>query len=47
MRTEWLTRLAQVTVITLAMAAIFQELEKPKEERGAWAQGLGLKELSF
>ena len=33
MRTEWLTRLVQVTVITLAMAAILQELEKPRDER--------------
>ena len=33
MKKEWLSRLVQATVITLAMAAIFQELEKPAEER--------------
>ena len=30
---EWFSRLIQVTAITLTMAAIFQELEKPEEER--------------
>jgi len=30
---EWFGRLIQVTAITLTMAAIFQELEKPEEER--------------
>ncbi|MFC1913981.1 hypothetical protein ACFLXF_01765 [Chloroflexota bacterium] len=30
---EWFGRLIQVTAITLTMVAIFQELEKPEEER--------------
>ena len=33
MNREWFDRFIQVTVITLTMAAIFQELEKPEEER--------------
>ena len=33
MKSEWFTRLIQVAVISLTMAAICQELEKPKEER--------------
>ena len=33
MKREWFTRIIEVTTITIAMAAIFQELEKPKEDR--------------
>ena len=33
MSREWLTRVLQVTVVALALAAVFQELEKPEEER--------------
>ena len=33
MNTKWLTRMLQATVITLTLAAVFQELEKPEEER--------------
>ena len=33
MSREWFTKILQVTVFTLTLAAIFQELEKPKEER--------------
>lgn len=33
MDSKWFTRIIQATVITLTMAAICQELEKPKEER--------------
>ena len=33
MRREWFPRLIQVTAITLTLAAILQELEKPEEER--------------
>ncbi|MFQ6122663.1 MAG: hypothetical protein ACE5LA_06355 [Dehalococcoidales bacterium] len=33
MNTKWFSRLIQATVITLALAAVCQELEKPKEER--------------
>ena len=30
---EWFTRIIQVTVVALTLAAVFQELEKPKEKR--------------
>ena len=30
---KWFTRILQATAITLTLVAIFQELEKPKEER--------------
>ena len=30
---KWFTRLIQATVMALALAAVCQELEKPKEER--------------
>ena len=30
---EWFTRILQVAVVALTLAAVFQELEKPKEER--------------
>ena len=33
MEREWFSRLLQVTVVALTLAAVFQELEKPKEER--------------
>ncbi len=33
MNSKWLTRIAQVTTITLTLAAVLQELEKPAEER--------------
>jgi len=33
MDSKWFTRMVEVGVLTLAMAAVFQELEKPKEER--------------
>lgn len=33
MDSKWFTRVVQVAVITLTLAAICQELEKPKEER--------------
>jgi len=33
MKSEWFTRLIQVAAISLTMAAVCQELEKPKEER--------------
>jgi hypothetical protein len=31
--TKWLSRMLQATAITLSLAAVCQELEKPKEER--------------
>ena len=33
MSSKWFTRIVQVTVVALTLAAVFQELEKPKEER--------------
>ena len=33
MNREWFIRIVQVAAITLTLAAVFQELEKPKEER--------------
>ena len=33
MNSKWLIRMLQVTVVALTLAAVFQELEKPKEER--------------
>ena len=33
MDSKWFTRIIQATVITLALAAVCQELEKPEEER--------------
>ena len=33
MSRKWFTRILQISVVTLTMAAIFQELEKPEEER--------------
>ena len=30
---KWFTRMIQATAITLTLVAVFQELEKPKEER--------------
>ena len=30
---EWFTRIIQVAVVALTLAAVFQELEKPKEKR--------------
>ena len=33
MNSKWFTRLIQATVMALAVAAVCQELEKPKEER--------------
>ncbi len=33
MNTKWFIRMIQATAITITLAAVFQELEKPKEER--------------
>ena len=33
MSSKWFIRIVQVTVVALTMAAVFQELEKPKEKR--------------
>jgi hypothetical protein len=43
---EWFVRLAQAAVITIALAAICQELEKPKEERH-WHGKLGFIPYDF
>jgi hypothetical protein len=46
MAKEWLVRLAQAAVITVTLAAICQELEKPKEERH-WHGKLGFIPYDF
>ena len=33
MNSKWFIRILQVTTVALTLAAVFQELEKPKEER--------------
>jgi hypothetical protein len=46
MSREWLFRLIQATVITITIAAVCQELEKPKEERH-WHGKLGFIPYDF
>ena len=46
MSKEWISRLAQAAVITITLAAVCQELEKPKEERH-WHGKLGLIPYDF
>ena len=43
---EWLGRLVQATIITIAVAAVCQELEKPEEER-KWYGNLGFIPYDF
>ena len=43
---EWFVRLIQATVITITIAAVCQELEKPKEERH-WHGKLGIIPYDF
>ncbi len=43
---EWFVRLIQAAVITIAFAAVCQELEKPKEERH-WHGKLGFIPYDF
>ena len=43
---EWIGRLIQAAVITVALAAVCQELEKPKEERH-WCGKLGFIPYDF
>ena len=40
MRREWLVRLVEATAITITLAAVCQELEKPREDRH-WNGRLG------
>lgn len=46
MSKEWFSRLAQAAVITIALAAVCQEMEKPKEERH-WHGKLGFIPYDF
>ena len=46
MSKEWFVRLIQATVITITLAAVCQELEKPKEER-QWHGKVGLIPYDF
>lgn len=43
---EWFTRLLQAAVITVTIAAVCQELEKPKEER-EWHGNVGFIPYDF
>ena len=47
MNREWFARIIQVTAITLTLAAICQELEKPKEERTWHGRVAGLIPYDF
>ena len=44
---KWFTRILQVAAVTLTLAAIFQELEKPKEERKWHGQIAGIVPYDF
>lgn len=46
MSREWFIRLVQTAVITITLAAVCQELEKPKEER-QWHGKVGLIPYDF
>ena len=46
MHKEWLVRFVQVAVITVALAAVCQELEKPAEER-SWHGKVGFIPYDF
>jgi hypothetical protein len=46
MSREWIIRLIQMTAITITIAAVCQELEKPKEERH-WHGKLGFIPYDF
>ena len=46
MNREWLVRFVQMAVITVALAAVCQELEKPKEER-TWHGKVGFIPYDF
>jgi len=47
MNREWFTRIVQVTVVALTLAAVFQELEKPKEEREWHGKVVGIFPYDF
>jgi hypothetical protein len=46
MSKEWLVRFVQVAVLTVALAAVCQELEKPKKER-TWHGKVGVIPYDF
>ena len=47
MNREWFTRILQVTVVAITLAAVFQELEKPKEEREWHGKVVGIFPYDF
>ena len=47
MNKEWFTRMLQVAVVTITLAAVLQELEKPREEREWRGQVFGVFPYSF
>jgi len=44
---KWFSRMIQATAITLTLVAIFQELEKPKEERKWYGKIAGIIPYDF
>lgn len=47
MSKNWLTQLLQVTVFTFTLAAILQEMEKPKEARTGYGKVAGVVPYDF
>ena len=47
MNREWFIRILQVTTVALTLAAVFQELEKPKEERDWHGKVVGIFPYDF
>ena len=46
MESKWFSRMAQVALVAITLSAVFQELEKPKEER-AWHGKMGFVPYDF
>ena len=46
MENKWFSRMAQVAMVAITLSAVFQELEKPEEER-AWYGKVGFIPYDF
>ena len=46
MENKWFSRMAQVAMVAITLSAVFQEMEKPKEER-AWYGKMGFIPYDF
>jgi len=46
MENKWFSRLAQVAMVAITLSAVFQELEKPEEDR-AWHGKVGFVPYNF